>query len=129
MQSRDFSFKTLQVAAGYQRHFGNKKLMPYVYTDLSYGFGKELTRSFYNGPFYYLADYRYGYTSTEIRTRTFSATPGLGLRIRLGKNLILNFETAAEFFYMKQYDAYIHTPHTLTGINLKPFKASFGFTF
>lgn len=134
VHKRDISFKTLPVAAGYQRYFGNKRLMPYVFTDLSYSYGKELTSGPYYGPLYYdtylpYPGYIYGYNLTTITSHVFSASPGIGLRLRLGKNMILNLETAAEFFYMKEFGTYNYRSLRTTGINLKPLKCSFGFTF
>jgi hypothetical protein len=134
VHERDISFKTLQVAAGYQRYFGNKRVMPYVFTDLSYSYGKELTRVPYYNELYYdtflpYPGYIYGYNMTTVTSHVWSASPGIGLRLRLGKNIILNFETAAEFFYMKDYETYNYKSHRTTGINLKPLKCSFGFTF
>jgi hypothetical protein len=127
-QNQNISFKTLQFAAGYQRHFGNKRVMPYVFTDLSYSFGKELTRGYY-GPLY-LPYYRYEYNLVMIRTSSFSASPGIGLRLRLSKNMIINLETGAEFFYMKEFGTYtFDTANEITGINIKPLKCSFAFTF
>lgn len=132
VHERDISFKTLQVAAGYQRYFGNKKLMPYVFTDLSYSYGRELTRvPNYDALYYtiYLPYPGYGYNMTTLTSHAFSASPGMGLRLRLRKNIILNFETAAEFFYMKEFSTYNYKSLHTTGINLKPLKCSFAFTF
>ncbi len=134
VHERDISFKTLQFAAGYQRHFGNKRAMPYVFTDLSYSYGKELTHTPYYGPLYYDTNlpypgYIYGYNMTTVTSHKWSASPGIGLRLRFGKNLILNVETAAEFFYMKEFGTYNYRSVRTTGIHLKPLKCSFGFTF
>lgn len=129
MHNRSLSFKTLQFAAGYQRHFGNKRIMPYVFTDLSYGYGREQTRGNYNNDPINFLYYPYNYNNITIRSSTFSATPGVGLRLRLARSLILNLETAAEFFYQKQYVTYTYDQRELTGINLKPVKCSFGFIF
>ncbi len=133
VHERDISFKTLQVAAGYQRYFGNKRAMPYVFTDLSYSYGKELTRTpnydaLYD-TFLPYPGYIYGYNMATVTSHVWSASPGIGLRLRLGKNIILNFETAAEFFYMKEFGSYNYKSLRTTGINLKPLKCSFGFTF
>lgn len=132
VHERDISFKTLQVATGYQRYFGNKRAMPYVFTDVSYGYGKELTRTpNYDALYDTFLPYPgyYGYNMTTITSHVFSASPGIGLRLRLGKNMILNFETAAEFFYMKEFGTYNYRSLRTTGVNLKPLKCSFGFTF
>jgi|GEM_PF-2049856 len=133
VHERDLSFKTLQIAAGYQRYFGNKRVMPYVFTDLAYSYGTELTRvPYYDTPYYdtYLPyPGYYGYNLTTITSHAWSANPGIGLRLRLGKSMILNLETAAEFFYMKESATYSYTPGRTSGINLKPLKCSFGFTF
>lgn len=131
---RDISFKTLQVAAGYQRYFGTKRLMPYVFTDLSYSFGKELLRAPYHNALYddtYLPypGYTYGYNLTTLTSHAWSASPGIGLRLKLGKSMILNLETAAEFFYMKEFGTDNYRSLRTTGINLKPLKCTFGFTF
>lgn len=134
IHDRDISFKTLQVAAGYQRYFGNKKVMPYVFTDLSYSYGKELTRAPYYGPLYYdtylpYPGYIYGSNLITVTSHAWSASPGIGLRLRMRKNIILNVETAAEFFYMKEFGTYNYRSLRTTGINLKPLKCSFAFTF
>lgn len=129
INDRAISFKTLQFSAGYQRHFSNKKIMPYVFTDLSCSFGRELSQRYHNEPIYFLPYYPYNKNPVTIKTRTFSAIPGIGLRLRLGKNIILNLETAAEFFYQKEFGADSYGVHELTGINLKPMKCTFGFTF
>lgn len=127
--NESISFKSLQFSGGYQRYFGNKKVMPYVFTDLSYSYGKELMRGYNDGPLYF-PYYRYEYNLSTVRTSAFSASPGIGLRLKLRKNMILNLETAAEFFYMKQFGTYTFgTANEITGINLKPLKCSFGFTF
>jgi hypothetical protein len=119
--NQSLSFKTLQFAGGYQRYF--------VFTDLSYSYGKELTHGYNDGPLYF-PYYRYEYNLNTVRTSAFSASPGIGLRLRLRKNMILNLETGAEFFYMKQFGTYTFgTANEITGINLKPMKCSFGFTF
>lgn len=133
VHERDLSFKTLQVATGYQRYFGNKRLMPYVFTDLAYSYGKELTHTpYYDGPYYDTnlpyPGY-YGYKLTTITSHAWSAIPGIGLRLRFGKSIILNIETAAEFFYMKETSTYNYKYGRTSGVNLKPLKCTFGFTF
>jgi hypothetical protein len=129
--NQPLSFKSLQFATGYQRYFGNKKVMPYVFTDLSYSYGKELIRGNNYGPLEYvysIAYVPYYYNPVTVRTSAFSASPGLGLRLSLRKNMILNLETAAELFYMKQFGTYTFgTANEITGINLKLLKCSFGF--
>lgn len=133
-KDNSISFKTLQLAVGYQRHFGNKKVMPYVFTDLAFSRSRELQSYPYN-PYYlpygslYLPAQYYGTSAVSIRSSSYSATPGLGLRLNIRKHIILNFETAVEFFYMKAGDSYQARSYKMYGIHAKPFRCSFGFLF
>lgn len=127
VKDKNISFKTLQLAVGYQRHFGNKKVMPYVFTDLAFSRSRELQVYPY-GPLYLPMQYYYT-GPVSIRSTSYSAIPGLGLRINIRKHIILNFETAVEFFYMKAGDSYQVRSYKMYGINAKPFKCSFGFLF
>lgn len=127
---RTISFKTFQLAAGYQYHFGKGRVMPYLFADLSYGFGKELVHVPYYRELAYPTHlpYVYEHDLQTVTTHAFSLTPGAGLRFRLGKQLVLNVESAAEFFVMRQLDLYLPASNVV-GINAKVLKCTFGFTF
>lgn len=127
IKDKSISFKTLQVAVGYQRHFGNKRVMPYVFTDLAFSRSREL-HAYPYGPLYLPAPSYYR-SMVSIRSSSYSAIPGLGLRISIRKHIILNVETAVEFFYMKTGDPYQAKSYQVYGIQAKPFKCSFGFLF
>jgi hypothetical protein len=128
IHDKDVSFKTIQITAGYQRHFGNKNVMPYIFTDLAYSNAKELVQTYFYDPLY-LPYYPYQQNLITVKTSAVSASPGIGLRLRLKKNMILNLETAAEFFYMKQFDTDQNDARNITGFNVKPLRCSFGFIF
>lgn len=123
--SNTLSLRSLQLVAGYQRHFGNKKITPYIFTDFTFNYSRERRYANYLG-YDYIGYYNLPLTS---RSAIFGVTPGIGLRIRIKRNITLSVESAAEFFYMKTSENGTGNYYESTGLTAKPLKCSFGFMF
>jgi hypothetical protein len=121
--------RSFQAAVGYQRLLGKgSKTAPYVFADASCSLQRE-TRSqeSYYYPYYYLASSYLAnpYYDTYIANSYQAAiSPGIGLRVHLGKNLVLNLEAALQFFYEVENHSY-----KSIGISARPFQCQLGFMF
>ncbi len=119
------SQRLLQCKAGYQYFFNSRSTGFYVSADLAYSYSSEQWAYPLDYPLNYLSSYapRAGGTA-DIRTSAFSCLPAVGLRIHLGKNVMLNLESAAQFFY-----AIENKSNKMIGINARPLNCSLGFRF
>lgn len=126
-RDKAISFRSLQLKVGYQRLLGGKRWSPYFFADLAFTQSNQLLRSIYDGGIYYNNNLMYPSYSNYFTRKTamLSASPGLGLRIRLKQQLRLNLEAGAQFFYMRERSSH----YTSVGINANPFSCSLGFTF
>jgi hypothetical protein len=124
-----FPSRTFQAAIGYQRLLGKSlKTVPYVFADISYSSLSEVRggESYYNYPYYLsssLAYYPY-YDTYAVQTFQGAVSPGIGLRIHLGKNVALTMETALQFFYQVENHSY-----RSIGVSARPFQCQIGFMF
>lgn len=128
---RVISSRSAQVAVGYQRLFGHRKLVPYVSCDVAAEYMRELRSSGYYDPLALpYIDYIYPYYggNRTLTSLLLSVSPGIGLRMHVGKGIVLTAETQAQFYYALQNDNLSHRDYVI-GINAKAFQLSLGFMF
>ena len=122
------SSKSLQLTMGYQRMLGKGKhrITPYLSMDLAYDLKKELRML--DTPFSLYDDY-IGNVNSFTTTSLFSLSPGVGLRISLGKNLTLNLESNVQFFYGLERSNYQPETNKMVGLTIHPLQCGLGFQF
>lgn len=127
---RIISSRTAAVSIGYQRLFGHRKLVPYLSCDLGAEYLREL-RSFshyYYLPYYHYADIAFP-ENGMFTSLLLGASPGIGLRMHLGRGVVLTAETQAQFYYALESAYRSTTGNKMIGVSVKPFLLSLGFMF
>ncbi|MBA3682211.1 MAG: hypothetical protein H0W73_13790 [Bacteroidetes bacterium] len=120
------SSRGVQLSVGYQRMLGKKNPGLYVFTDLSYKHANDIRTM----PSYYpYWDYYYGNTLSRITSVVYAVSPGIGIHIKLKKNIMLTLESAAQFYYSTERSTEISGKYKIKGIAAKPLNCAFGFKF
>ncbi|MEO6305092.1 MAG: hypothetical protein ABIP51_18180 [Bacteroidia bacterium] len=120
LQNNLISSKGIQLSVGYQRMLSKKSTSLFVFTDISYKHANELR----NIPSSYASwDYYYRNQLTLVTSSVYSVSQGIGIRIKLRKNLLLTLESATQFYYSKE------NRYLMEGINIKAMNGSIGFKF
>lgn len=120
--------KSLELKIGYQRMLGKRKLAAYVFADLEYNYIRR--QGLWNGGFYPNNFDYFSNGSYDFSNNFLCASPGFGLRWKVAKSIVLNAESGAQFFYVRENNAdNALQKNTSLGINAKILKISIGFTF
>lgn len=124
-----FPSRTFHAAVGYQRLLGKvSKTAPYVFADASYSICRETRQQdFLYYPYYLSSSYianPYYYDANPVSSYQYAVSPGIGLRVHLGKNVLLNLEAALQFFYEVEN----HSARSI-GISARPLQFQLGFMF
>lgn len=118
---------------GYQRLLGSKKLAPYFFVDLHYGYSKQNGRfDYYMYPMYNELTVPWQDNGREylVERSQFGLCKGLGLRWNVASRLVLNLETYLEYYYYIQQDIKNSTyKQRGLGLNFNPVQLSVGFKF
>lgn len=117
---------SLDLKVGYQRMLGKRRLAAYVFADLEFS---HMKREAYGAPYYSIfADYYNPYYT--IISNTGCLNPGLGLRWKLGKLVVLNLESGVQLYYSSESgSAFSYDKNTSVGMNVRVAKLNLGFTF
>ena len=119
---------------GYQRLLGRKKLAPYFFVDLHYGYSKQNGRFdyYYMYPMYNELTVPWQNQGQEylIERSQLGICKGLGLRWNVANRLVLNLETYFEYYYYLQQDIKNSTyKQRGLGLTFNPVQFSVGFKF
>ncbi|MBX3165708.1 MAG: hypothetical protein KF900_14625 [Bacteroidetes bacterium] len=123
----EYPFSIFQLSVGYQRMFTNGKFAPYVFGDVSMAYYKDVL--LYSGGTYpWYDDYRFPYPYYQKeKARTglmYSVSTGAGARIKLGKYMMVNVETAVQFYFSREPSdsqfGSAKAKRNIIGINGKP---------
>lgn len=118
---------------GYQRLFRSKKLAPYFFVDVHYGYSKQNGRfGNYMYPMYNELTVPWQNNDREylIERSQLGICKGLGLRWNVANRLVLNLETYLEYYYYLQQDIKNSTyKQRGLGLNFNPVQFSVGFKF
>jgi len=117
---------SFDLKAGCQRLLGKRRLAAYVFADLEFS---HMTRQAYGAPYYSIyADYYNPYYT--INSNTGCLSPGLGLRWKLGKLVVLNLESGVQLYYASEFGTgFSYDKSTSVGMNVRVAKLNLGFTF
>jgi hypothetical protein len=123
-------YKAGEVKAGYQYLFSKKRITPFVFTDLCFRYSQEWGA--HNGYFYPATQY-IDYFSTEyLKERfTYQLSTGMGLRLQLGKNVVVNIETQFSNYFYKEKDlkSQYNFNYYNSGLEIQPLHVFMGLVF
>ena len=121
-----YSSRTFQAAMGYQYALNKgSKTVPYVFADASFSLLNELRSrdGYYALPYHMSSSIAY-YPNYYTSCYQGAVSPGIGLRLHLGKNVMLTLETALQLFYEVEGHSY-----RSIGVSARPFQCQLGFMF
>ena len=113
------SSRGVQFSAGYQRMFSKKKTSLFAFIDISYKSAKEL-RDIHSS-YSHVEYYYFGSSLTWVYSSVYAASPGIGIRMNLKRNILLTLDSGAQFYYSRE------NTFLMRGISIKPLNVGLGF--
>lgn len=121
---------SVDLQVGYQRSFGQGTCSPYVFADAAFAHYFPVAVN-YTYPYLYsyssFAPTYFYYRYYTLSGSFLSINPGLGLRWSLAKNVCLNIETCAQFFFSHERTPERSETFNSVGVNARPLRLSIGF--
>ncbi len=93
--------KDYQIKVGYERLFGSKRLLPFVFADLFFNYGKYTGYRFYNGESVFVNTTNGNFYLENLQ---YGAALGGGLKYHLNKHIVISYEFSATASYWTVQD-------------------------